>query len=52
LQIVERRAPDGFTNLDDIMSSQELQRIATTYRGTAGFDAELLNKRPSWSVPR
>jgi len=52
LQIVEHRAPNGFTNLDDIISSQELQRIATTYKGTAGFDAELLNNRPSLSVPR
>jgi len=52
LQIVERRAPNGFTNLDDIISSQELQRIATTYKGTAGFDAELLNTRPSLSIPR
>jgi len=50
LQIVERRAPDGFTNLDDIISSQELERIATTYKGTAGFDTELLNNRPSLSV--
>ena len=49
---MERRAPDGFANLDDIISPQELQRIATAYKGTAGFDAELLNKRPSLSVPR
>jgi 2-polyprenyl-6-methoxyphenol hydroxylase-like FAD-dependent oxidoreductase len=52
LQIVERRAPDGFGNLDDIISKQELQSIAAAYKGTAGFDAELLNKRPSLSIPR
>ncbi|MCA1645314.1 MAG: flavin-dependent oxidoreductase [Chloroflexi bacterium] len=52
LQIVERRAPDGFAELDNIISKQELQRIAAAYKGTAGFDAELLNKRPSLSIPR
>ena len=52
LQIVERRAPDGFANLDDVISPQELHQIATAYKGTAGFDAETLNKRPSLSISR
>ncbi len=43
---MERRAPDGFANLDDVISMQELQSIAAKYKGTAGFDAQLLNTRP------
>ena len=50
LQIVEERAPDGFTNLDDVISPAELEQIAGAYKGTAGFDIEALNSRPSLSV--
>jgi 2-polyprenyl-6-methoxyphenol hydroxylase-like FAD-dependent oxidoreductase len=50
LQLVEERAPNGFTNLDDVISPQELAQIAGAYKGTAGFDVEALNHRPSLSV--
>jgi 5-methylphenazine-1-carboxylate 1-monooxygenase len=50
LQLVEDRAPDGFTHLDDVISPQELEQIAGSYKGTAGFDIEALNRRPSFSV--
>jgi 5-methylphenazine-1-carboxylate 1-monooxygenase len=50
LQLVEERAPDGFTHLDDVISPQELEQIAGSYKGTAGFDIEALNRRPSFSV--
>jgi 2-polyprenyl-6-methoxyphenol hydroxylase-like FAD-dependent oxidoreductase len=50
LEIVEERAPDGFTNLDDVISLQELEEIARAYKRTAGFDPEILNSRPSLSV--
>jgi 2-polyprenyl-6-methoxyphenol hydroxylase-like FAD-dependent oxidoreductase len=50
LNIVEERAPDGFTNLDDVISPQELEQIASSYKGIAGFDVERLNNRPSLSV--
>jgi 2-polyprenyl-6-methoxyphenol hydroxylase-like FAD-dependent oxidoreductase len=50
LNIVEERAPDGFTNLDDVISPQELEQIASSYKGTAGFEVERLNNRPSLSA--
>jgi hypothetical protein len=50
MEIVEERAPDGFTNLDAIISQQELVAISDRYKRTAGFDRESLNARPSLSV--
>jgi 5-methylphenazine-1-carboxylate 1-monooxygenase len=50
MEIVEQRAPDGFTNLDDIVGEQELEEISRAYKRTAGFDPEILNIRPSLSV--
>jgi 2-polyprenyl-6-methoxyphenol hydroxylase-like FAD-dependent oxidoreductase len=44
------RAPDGFTNLDDIITPRELEEISQAYYRTAGFDSESLNNRPSHSV--
>ena len=50
MQVVEERAPDGFTNLDEIISRDELDEISRSYKRTAGFDPEILNSRPSLSV--
>ena len=38
MQIVEERAPNGFDNLDDVISQRELQEIADRYKQVAGFD--------------
>jgi 2-polyprenyl-6-methoxyphenol hydroxylase-like FAD-dependent oxidoreductase len=50
MELVEARAPNGFTNLDDVVSREELEEISNSYKRTAGFDPELLNNRPSLSV--
>jgi len=50
LQVIEDRAPSGFTNLEDVISPQELDEIVTAYHRTAGFDPAILNERPSYSV--
>ena len=50
LQVIEERAPDGFTNLGDIITPRELEEISHAYHRTAGFDSESLNNRPSHSV--
>ncbi len=50
LELVEERAPDGFANLDDVVSREELEEISQSYKRTAGFDPETLNNRPSLSV--
>ncbi len=50
MEIVEERAPDGFTSLDDIISVAELEEISRAYKLTAGFDPRTLNARASFSV--
>jgi 2-polyprenyl-6-methoxyphenol hydroxylase-like FAD-dependent oxidoreductase len=45
MQIVEERAPNGFENLDDVISQEELEAIAARYKKIAGFDKEGLNKK-------
>ena len=52
MELVEQRAPDGFTNLDAVVSSDELDDISRAYKRTAGFDPDILNSRPSLSVRR
>ncbi len=46
LDVVERRAPDGFEQLEDVISREELERTARTYKELAGFDVDALNARP------
>ena len=46
MQIVEERAPDGFTELSAIISHDELAGIASTYKKLAGFDPAILNAEP------
>lgn len=45
MQIVEERAPNGFENLDEVISRQELEDIANKYKKIAGFDRESLNQK-------
>ncbi len=45
MQIVEERAPNGFARLQDVISWEELEVIALTYKRTAGFEREALNAR-------
>jgi 5-methylphenazine-1-carboxylate 1-monooxygenase len=44
MQIVEDRAPNGFDNLDDVISARELEEISQKYTQIAGFEKETLNK--------
>jgi 2-polyprenyl-6-methoxyphenol hydroxylase-like FAD-dependent oxidoreductase len=45
MQIAEERAPGGFKNIQDVISQQELEAIATRYKKLAGFDKEILNQK-------
>jgi 5-methylphenazine-1-carboxylate 1-monooxygenase len=45
LQIVEERAPNGFTRLEDVLSDKERQEVAAGYKRIAGFDKDALNGR-------
>ena len=48
--LVEERAPNGFTDLSEVVSKQELDEIAGEYKRVAGFEIDTLNNRPSLSV--
>lgn len=48
--LVEERAPDGFKQLSDVITEQELEAIADEYKQVAGFDVDRVNNRPSLSV--
>ena len=52
MELVAERAPDGFTDLDAVISAGELATIAAEYKRAAGFDPQVLNERPSFSVRR
>lgn len=45
MQMVEERAPDGFQNINDVISSEELKVIIEQYKKIAGFDKEALNQK-------
>jgi 5-methylphenazine-1-carboxylate 1-monooxygenase len=47
MQLVEQRAPDGFTTLNDIISAQEILDVTDGYRKMAGFSLQQLNGQPS-----
>jgi 5-methylphenazine-1-carboxylate 1-monooxygenase len=47
MQFVEERAPNGFERLEDILTIQELEEVADSYKRVAGFDKDALNGRAS-----
>jgi 2-polyprenyl-6-methoxyphenol hydroxylase-like FAD-dependent oxidoreductase len=51
VQLVEERAPNGFNVVTEVMTQQELEDVANTYKRVAGFQVEALNAKPP-IVPR
>ena len=47
MELVEQRAPDGYADIQDVLSAAELRDIATGYKRIAGFDKDVLNTRAS-----
>jgi 5-methylphenazine-1-carboxylate 1-monooxygenase len=45
MQVVEDRAPNGFRNLDDVVSISELEQIALNYKKVVGLDLETVNAK-------
>ncbi|TLD37202.1 FAD/NAD(P)-binding domain-containing protein [Venturia nashicola] len=45
MQVAEERAPDGFKNIHDIISKEELDGIGIAYKAIAGFEIEAVNKK-------
>ncbi|MFE3451311.1 flavin-dependent oxidoreductase [Nonomuraea sp. NPDC059194] len=50
MSMVHQRAPQGFTDIDEVMTLAEREEIALSYKKTAGFVPSALNERASWSV--
>ena len=48
LQTAEERAPDGFAHIHDVLSQQELESTALSFKKAAGFDVETVNSRKSF----
>jgi 2-polyprenyl-6-methoxyphenol hydroxylase-like FAD-dependent oxidoreductase len=44
MQLVEQRAPEGFDRLEDVISRQELEDVASHYKALAGFNLEKVNR--------
>jgi 5-methylphenazine-1-carboxylate 1-monooxygenase len=49
LDVVAERAPDGFTDIADVLTADELTALREGWRRTTDMDVEALNSRPSWN---
>jgi 2-polyprenyl-6-methoxyphenol hydroxylase-like FAD-dependent oxidoreductase len=47
MEIAEQRAPNGFDNIEAVMTRHELEEISMAYKVQAGFDPATFNKRAS-----
>jgi 2-polyprenyl-6-methoxyphenol hydroxylase-like FAD-dependent oxidoreductase len=52
MDMAEERAPNGFSDIEDVIPRRELAEIALSFKIAAGFDPESLNKRASFDVKR
>lgn len=50
MQLAHERAPQGFADVLDVLSAQELEETAARYKRVAGFDKDALAARASYSV--
>jgi 5-methylphenazine-1-carboxylate 1-monooxygenase len=48
LQMAEERAPEGFAKITDVLSQEELETTASSFKKAAGFDLETVNSRQSY----
>jgi 2-polyprenyl-6-methoxyphenol hydroxylase-like FAD-dependent oxidoreductase len=51
MDLAEERAPNGFSDIEDVISPQELEDITSSFSLAAGLDTEAVNGRPSF-VPQ
>ena len=47
MQLVEERAPDGFADIADVITPEEIARVTEGYRTTAGFSLAALQRGTS-----
>lgn len=51
MQLARERAPQGFSDIDEVIPHAERAQIAADYKTAAGFLPEILNDRPSLTPP-
>ena len=44
MQLVEERAPDGFSDIGDVITPEEIAQVTERYRATAGFSLTALRR--------
>jgi 5-methylphenazine-1-carboxylate 1-monooxygenase len=47
MYLAEARAPEGFSNVNDVISRSELEEISNRYKALAGFDVKALQEAAS-----
>jgi 2-polyprenyl-6-methoxyphenol hydroxylase-like FAD-dependent oxidoreductase len=52
MDMAEERAPNGFSNIENVIPRRELEEISRSFKVAAGFDPESLNSRASLAVKR
>lgn len=45
LELAHQKCPDGFENIDDVISKEEVESVGRAYKMLAGFDIETVNKK-------
>jgi len=50
MDMAEERAPSGFNDIERVIPRRELEEISRSFKITAGFDPETLNRRASLST--
>lgn len=48
LQLAEERAPHGFADIHDVLTQEELETTAQSFKQAAGFDVATVNSRESF----
>lgn len=50
MEMAEERAPQGFKDIHDVLSAQELKERADAFKKLAGFAVQSLNERRSYDT--
>jgi len=50
LELIHKEAPEGFDNLDDIITKEDLDNISKQYKKVAGFEPQELNRQETHTV--
>jgi uncharacterized protein with NAD-binding domain and iron-sulfur cluster len=48
LSAAQERAPEGFARITDVLTQDELESTAISFKKAAGFDIETVNSRQSF----